>query len=113
MDLCEGDIEETLSLKNPNQLSSRVKNESQFQAWQRSGWSESTALQSWPMLDTWEAEARALGGASTWEAEARALGGASTWEAEVRALGGVSSEALRTGGTSSVTGHALCVLSRW
>ena len=87
MDLCEGDIEETLSLKNPNQLSSRVKNESQFQAWQRSGWSESTALQSWPMLDTWEAEARALGGAS--------------------------SEALRTGGTSSVTGHALCVLSRW
>ena len=26
------------------------------------------------MLDTWEAEARALGGASTWEAEARALG---------------------------------------
>ena len=100
MDLCEGDIEETLSLKNPNQLSSRVKNESQFQAWQRSGWSESTALQSWPMLDTWEAEARALGGASTWEAEARALGG-------------VSSEALRTGGTSSVTGHALCVLSRW
>lgn len=100
MDLCEGDIEETLSLKNPNQLSSRVKNESQFQAWQRSGWSESTALQSWPMLDTWEAEARALGGAST-------------WEAEVRALGGVSSEALRTGGTSSVTGHALCVLSRW